>query len=70
MDTAAEEAVVGDRAMNRLQDALKKKGLQPVWQDSSQPKPGAGGIGGAGSQRTNWGCTSQWSFEIHHSSGH
>ena len=47
VDTAAEEAVVGDRAMDRLQQALKKKGLQPIWQDSSQPKPGAGGIGGA-----------------------
>ena len=47
VDTAAEEAVIGNRAMDRLQDALKKKGLQPVWQDSSQPKPGAGGIGGA-----------------------
>ena len=47
VDTAAEEAVVGDRAMDLLQQALKKKGLQPIWQDSSQPKPGAGGIGGA-----------------------
>ena len=47
VDTAAEEAVIGNRAMDRLQDALKKKGLQPVWLDSSQPKPGAGGIGGA-----------------------
>ena len=35
VDTAAEEAVVGDRAMNRLQDALKKKGLQPVRHNQS-----------------------------------
>ena len=46
VDTAAEEAVIGHVAMERLEAELKKKNLKPIWQQGG-PLPGAGGIGGA-----------------------
>ena len=46
VDTAAEEAVIGHRAMERLENELAQKGLRVLWQQHG-PLPGAGGIGGA-----------------------
>ena len=46
VDTAAEEAVIGYRAMERLENELAQKGLRVLWQQHG-PLPGAGGIGGA-----------------------
>ena len=46
VDTAAEDPVIGDRAMKRLQQALSHHNLQPIPVSSGGPLPGAGGIGG------------------------
>ena len=46
VDTAAEDAVIGERAMQRLRKELQTKGLQPLPVGSGVPFPGAGGIGG------------------------
>ena len=46
VDTAAEEAVIGHKAMEALEVELRKKNLRPIWQRGG-PLPGAGGIGGA-----------------------
>ena len=46
VDTAAEEAVIGTRALQSLQQELKKHGLQTLKVDPLMPLPTAGGIGG------------------------
>ena len=46
VDTAAEDAVIGDQAMKKLQASLKERGLQVIPVEAGTPMPGAGGIGG------------------------
>ena len=72
VDTAAEDAVIGDRAMSKLQQALRERGLQTLTVSSGVSLPGAAGIGGQAQVtlkfQSEW--ASQWGSAIHGSSRH
>ena len=55
MDTAAEDAVIGSNAMNRLRGSLRAMGLQAV-PATGVKLPGAGGIGGAAVVQSSCGA--------------
>ena len=46
VDTAAEDAVIGENAMQRLRQSLRELGLQVLPVEAGAAMPGAGGIGG------------------------